>query len=110
MLQLALYYQHWRVVDAVLDACNNSVEKYMTIVSGGGRYGIPLYIASYFDKEDVVKKLIDKGARGDGTNEGEYGSVLYAAVYSGNNSTVKLLLDYGQAKVNQQGGLFGTVL
>jgi hypothetical protein len=73
-----------------------------------------LYIASAtidHDKvEDMVIKLIAKGARANGTHDGKFGSPLHVAAYHGNVAVVRQLLKDGKADVNQEGGMFGTAL
>lgn len=113
VLQLALYHEHWEVIDALLRRCDN-LEKAVRVRSGP--HGTPLYIASAkatTERVDILKSLISKGAQADGTDskqDGKYGNALHAAAYFGRTDAVKILVDEGNASVDQERGIFGTAL
>ena len=107
VLELALYHEHWAVARTVLkkDKVDVTVRK--------GPHGTPLYIASgkvQHESLEIIRALIQKGCRADGTEDGRLGSALHAAAYSGCAPAVELLLNEGTAGVDQEGGVFGTAL
>lgn len=112
VLQLALYHQQWPVVYALL-----KIDK-LDVTVRNGRHGTPLYIASSKVEDndmDIVRALIQKGARADGTRDGKLGSALHAAAYFGRVAAVRLLLSKEilpevRARVDQEGGAFETAL
>lgn len=111
VIQLALYHQHWDVVNAIFRYDHN-LEAAMAVRDGP--HGTPLYIASARVEghmaSTILETLIEKGARADGVKDGKYGSALHVAAYSGYSAAVRLLLEKGGARVDQKGGMFGTAL
>jgi ankyrin repeat protein len=68
----------------------------------------PLYYATLFGLEEVVRLLVDKGANVNAQG-GYFGNPLYAASHEGHEAVVRLLLDKG-ADINAQGKLYSNAL
>ncbi|KAF7984296.1 hypothetical protein HWV62_15261 [Athelia sp. TMB] len=68
----------------------------------------PLYYASLFGLDNIVRHLLTDGANPNRTG-GRYGTAIQVAAYGGHRKVVELLLEAG-ADVNIQAGFFGTAL
>ncbi|KAF7981779.1 hypothetical protein HWV62_31859 [Athelia sp. TMB] len=68
----------------------------------------PLYYASLFGLDNIVRHLLRDGANPNRTG-GRYGTAIQVAAYGGHEEVVRLLLEAG-ADVNIQAGFFGTAL
>ncbi|KAJ4854228.1 ankyrin repeats (3 copies) domain-containing protein [Trichoderma breve] len=77
----------------------------------GGHWGSALHAAaaSRFSEEKVelMKLLLDNGAKVDQKGNDNWGTPLHVACYEGTIEAVRLLVDRG-ADVNAEGGRFGT--
>jgi ankyrin repeat protein len=75
----------------------------------GGYYGCALQVAAYRANSQVVKKLIELGAKVN-ISGGKYGYPLQAAVRTGSMDVVIPILSQAGIEVNAKGGRYGTVL
>ncbi|KAM0452465.1 hypothetical protein ACHAPV_009499 [Trichoderma viride] len=78
----------------------------------GGEYGTALHAlagSTEPETDQLIKLLLDKGAKIDQISDADWGTALHVACHEGMIETVRLLLDNG-ADVNAAGGRFGTPL
>ncbi|KAL7934428.1 ankyrin repeat-containing domain protein [Trichoderma chlorosporum] len=78
----------------------------------GGEYGTALHALARVIEPgtaQLVKQILDKGARVDQLSDAGLGTALHVASHEGMAETVRVLLDHG-ADVNAAGSTFGTPL
>jgi ankyrin repeat protein len=92
----------WAIVTMLLD-------KGADVHTLDGGQGSLLYEASYHDRKELVKMLLNKGVDPNVKVQELYGNALQAASAEGNDVVVEMLLDKG-ANPNAPGGLFDNAL
>lgn len=88
------------------------IENGADVTIQGGEYGTALHAAAASanpETIDLMKLLLDNGAKVDQPGCSDWGTVLHVACNGGNEETVRWLLDRG-ADVNAECGRFGTPL
>ncbi|KAL8615603.1 hypothetical protein ACOMHN_026593 [Nucella lapillus] len=87
----------WKVQNDEFESVKSMIEEDAGIINVKVNGRLPIHVAADYGHKDIIKLLLDKGAK---INEGDrYGiTPLLAAIYEGHTACVALLLKEGAKK------------